>query len=91
MTAAEHGRNLTIATTPHQDGGVVLEIKDTGQGFINQSLTSIFDPFITTKRHGMGLGLALCRLIIQGHGGTITASHSSPSGAVFRIVLPAES
>ena len=88
MGEAEHGRRLQIATSPHEDG-VMLEVKDTGRGLVHQSLETIFDPFVTTKPQGMGLGLALCRLIIFRHGGTITASHSNPHGASFRIVLPA--
>lgn len=91
MRAAERAPRLKIATAPDQNGGVVLEVKDTGPGFVRQSLETIFDPFVTTKPQGMGLGLALCRLIILRHGGSITASHSNPHGAVFRVVLPAAS
>jgi len=89
--AAARGRHLKIATARDQNGSVVLEVKDTGRGFVRQSLDTIFDPFVTTKPRGMGLGLALCRLIILRHGGSITASHSNPHGAVFRVVLPAAS
>jgi signal transduction histidine kinase len=91
MGTAEHGRTLRIATTSHQEKGVMLEVKDSGRGFVHQSLETIFDPFVTTKPQGMGLGLALCRLIILRHGGSITASHSNPHGAVFKVILPAAS
>ena len=67
---------------------VVVEVEDTGLGIDATSLDKLFDAFVTTKRGGMGLGLAICRMIIERHGGQLSASPARPRGAVFRIVLP---
>jgi signal transduction histidine kinase len=54
------------------------------------SIASIFDAFVTTKSHGMGLGLAICSTIIEQHGGKLTASSDGKSGALFQVSLPIE-
>lgn len=81
-------RTLTLSTTAGEHGAVKVEVKDSGRGLGRLPASSIFDAFVTTKPHGMGLGLALCRLIVMRHGGTIAASPSTPHGAVFQITLP---
>jgi signal transduction histidine kinase len=53
-------------------------------------LNSIFDAFVTTKVHGTELGLAICRMIIERHGGILTASSDGKSGALFQVILPIE-
>jgi signal transduction histidine kinase len=72
------------------DGGksIVLEIEDSGHGIDPERLRSVFDPFVTTKPHGMGLGLAICRAIAERHGGQLVASSDGRSGALFKVVLP---
>ncbi len=72
------------------DGGksIVLEIEDSGHGIDPERLRSVFDPFVTTKSHGMGLGLAICRAIVDRHGGQLVASSDGKSGALFKVVLP---
>ena len=62
---------------------------DTGPELISNKMSSIFDPFITSKPNGMGLGLALSRMIIEGHNGEISVSNSD-RGAKFEITLPTE-
>jgi two-component system sensor kinase FixL len=70
---------------------VVLEVADTGPGIAEAVRESIFEPFVTTKRHGAGLGLALCRAIVDVHRGTIRAANRTPGpGAVFTVEFPAE-
>ena len=91
MDSVQQARKIRLATAPEQNGGVRLEVSDTGRGFVRQPRETIFDAFVTTKPQGMGLGLALCRLIIMRHGGTITAQPSNPHGAVFTVILPAAS
>jgi signal transduction histidine kinase len=65
-----------------------VEVEDTGPGIDAKSLDKVFDAFVTTKPGGMGLGLAICRTIIDRHGGQLSASAAHPRGAVFRMVLP---
>jgi signal transduction histidine kinase len=63
-------------------------VEDSGPGIDPNQAESIFDAFVTTKSHGMGLGLALCRMIIVRHSGELTASPVHPRGSIFRIGLP---
>jgi signal transduction histidine kinase len=65
-----------------------VEVEDTGPGIDAKNLDKVFDAFVTTKPGGMGLGLAICRMIIDRHGGQLSASPAQPRGAVFRMVLP---
>jgi len=67
---------------------VVVSVQDSGTGIDPKDIGRIFDPFFTTKSTGMGIGLAICRMIIQAHGGRLSASPALPHGSVFRIVLP---
>jgi signal transduction histidine kinase len=63
-------------------------VEDTGSGINPERLDSIFDPFITTKTDGMGLGLAICRMIVERHGGKLSALSDGRNGARFQLVLP---
>jgi two-component system, NtrC family, sensor kinase len=67
---------------------IVVAVEDSGPGIDPDHAESIFDAFVTTKSHGMGLGLALCRMIIVRHSGELTASPAHPRGSIFRIGLP---
>jgi signal transduction histidine kinase len=80
-----------LAVTAQRDGGnaVAVAIEDSGPGIDPQQIDGIFDAFITTKSHGMGLGLALCRMIVERHAGKLSAAPARPRGAIFRVVLPA--
>lgn len=69
-------------------GSVQVEISDNGSGISEDDLPHLFDPFFTTKSGGMGMGLRICRTIIEGFNGTIDARNSEDGGAVFRFVLP---
>jgi len=90
MDAVKDGpRVLQLSAEPHGDGAVVVSVEDSGAGIDPKQIESIFDAFITTKQHGMGLGLALCRMIIERHEGQLSAAPAHPRGAVFRMVLPA--
>ena len=70
------------------DDSILVTIEDSGTGFAPGDIDRIFDAFFTTKSHGMGMGLAICRTIVEAHGGRLTASPGNPYGAVFRIFLP---
>jgi signal transduction histidine kinase len=89
MAATTGQRLLKFETESQSDKSVSVVVEDSGPGFGDLGPASIFEAFVTTKPLGMGLGLAICRQIIQRHDGRISASQKSPHGAVFRIDLPA--
>ena len=67
---------------------VAFEIEDTGTGIASSDLPKIFQPFFTTKEEGMGLGLSLCRTVVEQHGGVLHHSPNTPRGTVFSFTLP---
>ncbi len=83
----ETARRLTV-TSMASDGGVAVSVEDTGGGICPDVIGRIFDPFVTTKTSGMGMGLAICRSIIEAHGGSLTVSSSQGRGARFLFTLP---
>ena len=80
-------RQLTIGTDVDADQ-VTITVADTGSGIDTEKLERIFEPFFTTKTEGMGLGLAICRSIIDAHGGKLRVSPNVPFGTVFHVALP---
>ena len=89
MSASEHGaRTLRIETSIDQADSVVITVADSGPGFDSKVAEQLFKPFFTTKSSGMGLGLPICKSIIEAHNGQLTVASREPRGAVFRIVLP---
>jgi signal transduction histidine kinase len=87
MDSIDRARSLRV-TSENGSDCVVLKIADTGTGIASENIDRIFDTFFTTKSHGMGMGLAICRSIVESHGGTVSASPGSPHGAVFQVILP---
>jgi signal transduction histidine kinase len=81
-------RVLQVSSGRHDDDKIILSVEDSGPGIDPEHAENIFDAFITTKSHGMGLGLALCRMIIERHSGELSVSPAHPRGSIFRIVLP---
>jgi C4-dicarboxylate-specific signal transduction histidine kinase len=89
METAERARLLRIQTERRGQDAIGISIQDSGRGIDAGMIDSIFDAFVTTKAKGKGLGLAISRMIIERHGGQLTAtSAGSGNGAVFAIVLP---
>jgi signal transduction histidine kinase len=82
-------RVLTIKTEESEPGSVRVSIADTGAGFDPSNADRIFERLFSTKSSGMGMGLSICRSIIENHGGTIRASSSPGTGSVFEFQLPA--
>jgi PAS domain S-box-containing protein len=82
-------RELQIGTEMSQSDGVLVSVRDSGPGIHPQNLDRLFDPFYTTKPAGMGMGLAICRSIVEGYGGRIWATANAPRGAAFCFTLPA--
>jgi PAS domain S-box-containing protein len=85
----EEERELLISTRREPDG-VSVEVRDSGPGFAPEALESVFEPFYTTKPEGMGMGLSICRSIIEAHGGRLWAIPSEPQGALFQFTIPAD-
>jgi predicted ATPase/signal transduction histidine kinase len=81
-------RLLTVTSRVDVGGAVVVSVEDKGSGIDEDIAPRIFDAFFTTKKVGMGMGLAICRSIIEAHGGTLTAVPANPAGTVFVFSLP---
>jgi len=89
MGAADvRARELMISTEQNQ-AGVLVAVRDSGPGIDPAHLDRVFDAFYTTKSSGTGMGLSICRSIIQAHGGKLWADANEPRGAVFQFTLPA--
>jgi FixJ family two-component response regulator/signal transduction histidine kinase len=83
------GRALRISVEPAADGRIRLAIGDTGPGVAAEHRAAIFEPFWTTRKEGLGLGLAICRSIVEAHGGVIAVEDNRDGGATFAVLLPA--
>jgi C4-dicarboxylate-specific signal transduction histidine kinase len=81
-------RVLRVTTESDQDGGVLVNVEDSGTGIDSEVLDRIFDPMFTTKAQGMGLGLSICRSIVEGRGGRLRVSPNPAGGSIFRFNLP---
>ncbi len=90
MSSAEEGaRELTISTEPSRTEGILVAVRDSGPGINPEHLDHIFKPFHTTKTSGLGMGLSICRSIIDAHGGRLWAEANQPRGAILQFNLPA--
>jgi C4-dicarboxylate-specific signal transduction histidine kinase len=81
-------RELVATAIDTGDKQALISISDTGMGISHELFDRLFDPFFTTKKNGMGMGLAICRSIIEAHGGSIRAMKNEPRGLVFQFTLP---
>jgi C4-dicarboxylate-specific signal transduction histidine kinase len=79
---------LLVTSEIHQTQYILIKVGDSGTGIDPNDLERIFDAFFTTKPNGMGMGLALCRSIVEAHGGRLWASAAIPHGSIFNVVLP---
>jgi two-component system sensor kinase FixL len=86
MQASER-RELVVSTGPAENTMVVVDIADSGCGISPDVASRLFQPFVTTKRHGMGVGLSISRTIIESHGGEITVEPNPGGGTIFRFTL----
>jgi signal transduction histidine kinase len=81
-------RVLQVSTQRHGEDKVMIEVEDSGPGIDPKRRTNIFDAFVTSKSQGMGLGLAISRMIVQRHSGQLSAAPAHPRGSIFQVVLP---
>jgi signal transduction histidine kinase len=88
MTTMDGHRVLRVIAMMDQSGTVTVSVEDTGSGVDPQTADRIYDPLFTTKPHGMGMGLSICRSIIEAHDGRLWATDNRPSGAAFHFSLP---
>jgi signal transduction histidine kinase len=88
-SVAERARKLRVTSRPHETDGVLITVEDSGTGIDPRNAKQIFEPLYTTKSQGMGLGLSICRSIVEAHGGRLSASPGALHGLALRISLPA--
>ena len=90
MGSVEEGaRTLSVSSEQNEDGDILVAVRDSGPGIDQEHLQKVFERFYTTKDSGVGMGLAICRSIIDAHGGRLWAEANQPRGAVFQFTLPA--
>ncbi|HET6306961.1 MAG TPA: AAA family ATPase [Rhodopila sp.] len=82
-------RQLLVTTAQAETEGVLVTVRDSGPGLSPSSLERLFEAFYTTKPNGLGLGLSICRSIVEAHGGRMWVSANTPHGAAFHFTLPA--
>ena len=84
----EGSRELLISTGEVESGGLLVAVSDSGPGLPQVNPERIFEAFYTTKSNGLGMGLSICRSIVEAHGGRLWATPNEPHGAVFSMMLP---
>jgi two-component system sensor kinase FixL len=82
-------KELSVSTVPTGDGMIEVEVADTGPGISDDVAAQLFHPFFTTKPHGMGVGLSICKTIIEAHGGRIGTRPNPGGGTIFYFTLRA--
>ena len=87
-TVADRARNLRISSQPTENSEALVAIEDSGIGLDTATADRVFDPLFTTKPEGMGMGLSICRSIVDAHRGRLWASPCLPHGTVFRFTVP---
>jgi signal transduction histidine kinase len=87
-SVTDRARVLLVRSERDGRDAIVVSVEDSGPGIDSEKLHCIFDAFVTTKPHGMGLGLAICRMIISRHDGQLSASAGNTLGTLFRFTLP---
>jgi C4-dicarboxylate-specific signal transduction histidine kinase len=90
MATEEDPRILCVKSDGHEGDFVIVSVADTGTGIAPQDFDRIFSPLFTTKSDGMGMGLSICRSIIQAHDGRLWVSANTPRGCVFQFTLRAQ-
>ena len=87
-TVVNRARILRVKTEIHEFNYLLITVEDSGTGIDAENIDRIFEAFFTTKSHGMGMGLAICRSIVESHGGRLSVSAGQPHGSIFQVLLP---
>jgi signal transduction histidine kinase len=85
MATEDGERALRLRSEVHDSGSVMVSVEDTGKGVEPSVIDRIFNPLFTTKAHGMGMGLSICRSIIEAHGGQLWVTANLPRGTIFHF------
>lgn len=88
VSISDRERLVCVRSEKHDGGGALITVEDSGPGVEPEDAKRIFEAFFTTKAEGMGMGLAICRSIVESHGGRITVAKAVPQGTVFQVTLP---
>jgi C4-dicarboxylate-specific signal transduction histidine kinase len=88
QSVTDRSRELVIRSGEDETGQVIVSVTDCGAGISAENAGRLFNPFFTTKSSGMGMGLSICRSIMEGHGGRLWATANVPHGATFQFILP---
>ena len=88
MDANDRPKRVVISTMRENASCLKIGVRDSGKGIDKDKLKAIFKPYFTAKKDGMGMGLAICRTIIEAHGGKIWAENNPNQGATFYFTLP---
>lgn len=88
MNTKVRSRNIVVRTSQNNDHNVTVSVTDNGPGIEEKAMSHLFEPFYTTKKEGLGMGLAISRTIIEGHGGRLWAENNPDSGATFYLTIP---
>jgi signal transduction histidine kinase len=86
---SEGARQVIITTRQIELNDLCVGVQDTGPGLSPETHSRLFEPFYTTKPDGMGMGLTICRSIVEAHGGRLWVSACEPRGALFQFAIPA--
>jgi signal transduction histidine kinase len=88
QSVMDRPRELVIRSHQDETQQVLVSVTDCGVGIAAEDADRLFNPFFTTKSSGMGMGLSICRSIMEGHGGRLWATANLPHGAMFQFTLP---
>jgi signal transduction histidine kinase len=88
QSVTDRPRELVVRSGQDQPGHALISVADCGVGIAAENVDRLFNPFFTTKSGGMGMGLSICRSIMEAHGGRLWATATMPHGAMFQFTLP---
>jgi signal transduction histidine kinase len=88
QSVADRRRELVVRSGQDESGQALISVSDCGIGIAAENVERLFNPFFTTKSSGMGMGLSICRSIIESHGGRLWVTENLPHGATFQFTLP---